>query len=235
MPSNKQNNRRRRNPKSKAPSRVAGYIAAPTKHLPCVAQVPASKRVLATYAANGVLIEAAAGAGTLYYYRLNSLFDPNLTGVGASTFGYSQYSAMYRNYRVIKATVRIQAVAAAMSSNGIANFVLIPLVGGITAPVNPFAWHCVPYARAYPLADKTNGGHNVLNACVTFDLPALNKVTKKEYETDLDWAGNITSNPVKAIDMAFGVYSTGSATAVTSGYTIQITYLTEWFSPFPLI
>jgi hypothetical protein len=226
-------NQRRGQKKNK--NRPAGFKPAPTKHLPCVAQVPPSKSVLATFAANGVLIESAVGAGTTYTYRLNSPFDPNLTGVGASTFGYAQYSAMYRNFRVLKATARVQAVVSNMSSNGLATFCLIPLSGGITAPVNPFAWMAVPYSKAYPMADKTNGGNNVLNAVVTYDLPAIAKVSRQEYETDLDWAGNIVSNPVKELTLVLGLYSTGSSAVVNAAYNVQLTYLVEWFSPFPLI
>lgn len=235
MPSKMNGKKPRGGRKSKSAGRVAGFTPPPAKHLPCVAQTPPSKRVLATFAANGVLIESAVGAGSTYTYRLNSPFDPNLTGVGASTFGFTQYSAMFRNYRVLKATVRVQAVVSNMSANGLATIVMIPLSGGITAPVNPFAWQTVPYSKSFPLADKTNGGHNVLNAVQTYNLPAIAKVTQKEYETDLDWAGNITSNPVKDLTMALGVFSTGSSTVVTAAYNIQITYLTEWFSPFPLI
>jgi hypothetical protein len=142
---------------------------------------------------------------------------------------------MFRNYRVLKATVRVQAVVSGMSANGIASMVMIPLSGEAVLPSNPFAWSTIPYSKLIPLADKVNGGGNLLNQVQTYDLPKIARVSPAEYTIDLDWSANNVSNPIKVISFILGLYSTGSSTVVTAGYNIQITYLTEWFSPLPLL
>lgn len=45
-----------------------------------------------------------------YVYRLNSLFDPDNTGVGGQPDGFDQWKALYGVYRVVACDVEIQAV-----------------------------------------------------------------------------------------------------------------------------
>lgn len=44
-----------------------------------------------------------------YVYRLNSLFDPDFTGVGGQPDGFDQWKTLYSNYRVVAAAVEVQA------------------------------------------------------------------------------------------------------------------------------
>ncbi len=54
---------------------------------------------------NGV----ATTYGTENVFRLNSLFDPDLTGVGHQPYGFDQLATLYREYKVMGVTVRIEA------------------------------------------------------------------------------------------------------------------------------
>jgi len=45
-----------------------------------------------------------------YVYRLNSLFDPDFTGVGGQPDGFDQWKALYTNYRVVACGVEVEAV-----------------------------------------------------------------------------------------------------------------------------
>ncbi len=40
--------------------------------------------------------------------RLNSLYDPDLSGVGSQPVGFDQWSAFYNRYRVISTNVQIR-------------------------------------------------------------------------------------------------------------------------------
>jgi len=58
----------------------------------------------------------AAGNQATYVYRLNSVFDPDFTGVGGQPAGFDQLKALYGRYRVMACKVRISC--ASMTSGG---------------------------------------------------------------------------------------------------------------------
>ncbi len=48
-----------------------------------------------------IALAPAAGAMAVNVFRCNSIFDPDLSGVGASAFSYGSLSALYGRYRVL--------------------------------------------------------------------------------------------------------------------------------------
>jgi len=50
---------------------------------------------------------AVSLVGTQQVWRLNSLFDPNFTGVGHQPYGYDQFNTLYSNYKVHKVKVKM--------------------------------------------------------------------------------------------------------------------------------
>lgn len=57
-----------------------------------------------------------------YVYRANSLFDPDLTGVGGQPDGFDQWKTLYGVYRVVALDVEVQAVG----GNGFGLVVVVP-------------------------------------------------------------------------------------------------------------
>lgn len=53
------------------------------------------------------------GVATLvgHVYRLNSIFDPDFTGVGSQPLGHDQWAAFYRSYRVRGCKITIRAMS----------------------------------------------------------------------------------------------------------------------------
>lgn len=49
--------------------------------------------------------------GSQYVFRLNSLYDPNLTGVGHQPQGYDQMAQFYNTYRVYKVDIYVRVTA----------------------------------------------------------------------------------------------------------------------------
>jgi len=57
--------------------------------------------------------ETVTTGGTgAYQFNLNSIFDPNRTGVGHQPYGHDQLQTLYNRYRVISCGYRIQGVQA---------------------------------------------------------------------------------------------------------------------------
>jgi hypothetical protein len=69
-------------------------------------------------------ITSSSGIGE-YVYRLNSLFDPDFTGVGGQPPGFDQWKLLYGVYRVLACQVDIEVA----DENGFALCTMAPTVG----------------------------------------------------------------------------------------------------------
>jgi len=69
---------------------------------------PPRRFVKFTYGQLISLSNGAAGVyGTGQTFRLNSLFDPDLTGVGHQPYGYDQVSLVYQKFKTFRAEVEV--------------------------------------------------------------------------------------------------------------------------------
>jgi len=66
-----------------------------------------------------IAMDSAAGAPAHYFFRANSIYDPNYTGVGHSPLGADQYEALYHHYKVVSCVCSITPTSAFNSSFGI--------------------------------------------------------------------------------------------------------------------
>lgn len=206
-----------------------------TRNLPLVTYVPSSKSITMSYATATTLAESAAGVGVTWLYRLNSVFDPDFSGVGTSAIGYSTWSALFGSYKVRRATVRLQGTVNGMAAGGLATVVLAPLAGGSVVPSNKQTWKMMRGATMHIATNQSLGGNNTsFEITRTFDLPWAAAVTKAQYDNDMDFSGAVGSNPARAVYVVLGLDSAGSASVVTMTYNLQITYLVEWFNPIPM-
>lgn len=62
-----------------------------------------------------------------YVYRLNSLFDPDQTGVGGQPDGFDQLKTLYGRYRVVAVDVEVECIG--QSANGLIAFAPSDTVG----------------------------------------------------------------------------------------------------------
>lgn len=201
--------------------------------LPLQTVMPSTHRVIQTYSVNTNLTESAAGAGGSYFYRLNSVYDPDASGVGITATGYSTFAALFLNYRVRKTTVRFHSTAAGFTS-GAAQITIAPVARQAVVPTNPLLWRSMRYGKTTLLAPVTLGGKNLVDWTVTFDLAKILGVTKKQYSTDMDFSSTIGANPAIQAYLLVGIQSNSSGTAATAVYSMDITYEVEWFNPIPL-
>jgi len=88
---------------------LTGFKPAATMWPPCL---PVRLRYTDYRVLTGVLNEAQ------YVYRLNSLFDPDQTGVGGQPEGFDQLKTLYGRYRVVAAKVTVEASGNGANANG---------------------------------------------------------------------------------------------------------------------
>lgn len=202
------------------------------RDLPCITKVPGMKRMLMTYSQSIAISEPSAAAGSAYFYRLNSVYDPDFSGTGITATGYSTAAAIYNSYRVHRATIRF-AGTPQVASGGFAEIVIAPTAIS-TIPGSPLTWRSIPFSTRIQATPNANGGPSLAKLTKTFDLAKVFNVTKAQYSIENDFSGLVGSNPARPVYLMVSVAGIGSGTAATLNYALDITYEVEWFQPFVL-
>jgi hypothetical protein len=186
-----------------------------------------------TYSTNGSVTESAVGVGATTFYRLNSVYDPDLSGVGTYTTGYTTWSALFKNYKVRAVTVRIKGFISSGTTSG-AMVTMAPIADASTIPSNTGTWRALRGGKSDICLPKADGGHNVIEWTKTYDIPKCLSVTKAQYANDLSFSGYVGSNPARVLNLVVAVASFAGTTASTFSYTLDITYEVEWFNVIPM-
>ena len=195
--------------------------------------IPASKTVL-TFSTTLALAESAAQAGNYWFYRLNSVYDPDASGVGAVAIGYNTWATLYLNYKVNRVTLRAQGVVTGLSSGSFGNIVFAPVPNQMVIPANKQTWRVIPRSRLLTVTSEAVGGRNMFTLSSSYDLATVANVTRAQYSSDMDFSGAVGSNPSRQIYLVVTVDSTGSTSAATLVANIQLSYEVEWFNPTPI-
>lgn len=203
------------------------------RHLPKESSVPAAERILMTYSTNNAIVEGAAGTGITYFYSLNSPYDPDTSGVGTTATGYSTWAARFYNYRVRQVTVRFKCFASG-STGGAHSVVVAPLPGGAVAPANPELWRSIRGNLTQLIVSTDQGGANRWEFTKTYDMPRMLGITKAQFENEQDYAGAIGSNPARTLYLMVGTRAVNGSTPSRIFFSLDITYLVEWFNPTPM-
>lgn len=217
---------------SKQPQRPRGKRGG--KPLPLVTIMPSAKRVLQTFAFPYTLSEPAANASNFYFFRLNSVYDPDSSGVGSSASGYSTWSSLFLNYRVRNVTVRVQGHVTGLTLGSRAEVYVIPLAYQAVLPGNSNYWMAAPHAKCYTVNDVSYGGRNAFSHIATYNQARLARITAAQFNDDMDWSGVVGSNPARMNYLAIAFRGLASGAPSTLNYSIQITYQVEWFNPVPM-
>lgn len=186
-----------------------------------------------SYAVGGAGSESAAGTGVAVFYRLNSVYDPDATGVGSTCGGYNTWSSLFLNYKVSRATLRVQG-SVNCASGGYCQVIIAPVPSQAVVPASPNYWRLIPGARIYTVMPQVNGGHNTFDHVQTYDIAKVARVTKQQYSNDMDFSGAVGSNPARQIYVMVAVQSVNSGTVGTIVNNVQLTYEVEWFNPVPM-
>lgn len=160
-----------------------------------------------------------------YQFRLNSIYDCDVTAGGHQAMGRDQWATLYAKYRVYKAVVQIDFNASTSEL----------VVCG-----------CTPFASTSSPSDGVDAIENPMSKWVSVNAGSGPKRLRKtfypariigqsstQYKADDDNSAVISTNPANAVYLnVWSDYSTGSSFAVQ--YTMKITYFVELFSPILL-
>lgn len=158
-----------------------------------------------------------------YKFNLNSLYDPDYTGVGHQPYGRDQLAALYNRYRVIKTSWVINGIQtdspgtnirlACQPSNDIVSY------GNISAMCEaPRTRFIVQGAQGAPLKILKGFSH----------LPTLCGRTTAEYMADDRYQADVNTSPPEycMLNVMGSTLTDGSAT-INCDITLEFTV--EWF------
>lgn len=156
-----------------------------------------------------------------YSFRLNSLFDPDLTGTGHQPYGFDQLALFYNRYRVYKVDYTIVqqpnnantgtlTTVASNSSGSFAGFVLS---------------HIQEMSRCNTKIVRIDEP-TVLKGSVY--LPKLNGDMPIRYKTDDRFQASVNTNPVEELTLHVCPTMTNS---VTVTFDIRMDFYCEFFDP----
>jgi len=158
--------------------------------------------------------------------NLNSLFDPNRTGIGHQPYGYDQLAQLYNRYRVIACSYVINGLG---SSGDPIRLAAIPSNEPIASPFT--ISELCENPRCKWIVQYQGGATQYLKGKVY--IPSLFGRTKMQYMTDDRYQADVGSSPA---ELALLTISTSSLTdtAVNTQIVVTMEYTCEWFDPKPL-
>jgi hypothetical protein len=166
---------------------------------------------------------AAGVVGTEQVMRLNSMFDPNQTGVGHQPYGYDQYmGTIYQKYRVLRASFEITFTTPG-AANDVFCCALLSGAGNILSLTGMSIDRAGEIPRVLHKQLSSAGSRKaVISSRSMIPLELLFGITRGVLANSDDYAAVNTASPANVATLAFSVgsYSGQGAEAVSAQVVI---------------
>lgn len=174
-------------------------------------------------------VNTVAGSG-LYYINLNSMYDPDRSGIGHQPYGRDTFASLYNQYRVIGCKYTVE-----VSSNS-ATILVGTYVGN-----EPFTYVAVggdfnelkenPRAR---FITQCPGGqikkiHGYANCASILGR------TRAQYMADEQTAAQVNNNPSENCVLTIATATTAGVPQTGASVMLMLEYICEWFDPTSLV
>lgn len=170
-------------------------------------------------------ITCDAGGVGLYQYRMNSIFDPNLSGTGHQPYGHDTMEALFQKYRVFAFAWVIHVFPVGSASN--TQVVVTPQNG--TGYETNFDY-AAERPRAISKVIQSAGGTPVVFKGKV-SLAKLMGMPPSQFKSDERTAADYGGNPTEVQNLNFQIQ--GSSAQAVRIRTI-LTYFCESFDPKPV-
>lgn len=178
-----------------------------------------------------ISIDVSAASIANHVFRCNSVFDPDLTGIGHQPFGYDQHTLLYDRYRVLSSKITVTPVDVD-SSNG------TPCLWGIYEDVDG----SLTYSLGTSIIEDTrNKGKWSLHSGIS-SSPGFTGNTMKGVSRSLKFTNRslgadvrnnttlVTTNPDSDQDRLFHLWcsSIGGNNPIAQSFIVQIDYVVQF-------
>ena len=215
---------RKRMPKRRIVRKRAGPQK---KYTAVIRQTGRPQRMVAklVYFTSGQLYNAS-GLFQTQLMNLNSLYDPDRSGIGHQPLGRDQWATWYNRYRVFKVDYIVTfsnldpdqaAMCAVVNQNGVPTYTdesAFEQTGSYVQTISP-----------------RDGGLSRVVVRGSVYLPRLNGKTPTAYKANDDTQAIMSASPVEVLTQALVVSPVIPASEVNVGYSIKYVYHCELFDP----
>lgn len=171
-------------------------------------------------------LNSALGAFVQQTFNLNSLFDPDRTGIGHQPLGFDEWKPFYNRYRVFKVDYVITLTN--LDPDQAANVAVINQ-NAVTTWVDDSVFE-QPNSFYSCLAPRDgSASRKVIKGSVY--LPRLNGQSSTQYKANENSQAITTVSPVEILTQSIVTHPTLAGSEVNIGYAIKYIYHTELFDP----
>lgn len=166
---------------------------------------------------------------TVTQWRANSLFDPDLTGVGHQPRGFDQWMTLYQKYAVLSSTITVRAWS--RSSLEPVAFSIQTSETGITNDLNLIdMMENNPRTTRLGCYRADGGGHRGMFLRTSVNVAKfLNR--SGGIADDPDLQGDVTANPAKQITYFLNSVRVGSVNGGAVAVVLSISYRVMFLEP----
>lgn len=162
-----------------------------------------------------------------YWYRINSLFDPNYTGTGHQPYGFDQLAVFYNRYKVRGVSWKVIA----SGTNTDLNLTIVPF-NNATGFSNQQTSSEAPYAVNDVLAAESAGAGTKR---IYKGYISMKKLMGRTILDDRDEAV-ITTNPSEIAMLGINYASSDGVTTISNlNFFVELTYYCELFDKIPVV
>jgi hypothetical protein len=184
--------------------------------------MPSKMRRILRYNTQLTLTAPSTATITNYQFRLNSLYDPDLTSTGHQPMGYDQLTALYNQWVVTRCRVMVNGImlsdpaytagsAGILAMYGVANDSSVP-----TTPSQLIENHQPSYSTV-------SGFQNYARLSRVFDLPRMFGLTQTQYTADDTFYGQISANPSKNAYLNLAYFTLGLPNCLSATFRVDVT------------
>lgn len=185
---------------------------------------PEKKAVTLVYCQQGVLSPASSGLGAVQVFRANSLYDPDLSGVGHQPRYRDIMASVYERYAVESSSIEVCFWAPGSSSAGQCNVYVTLRPSDTDDPSTASSWETIEEngaIRTKPLGAR-DGGHDVTKCYQRYSARAMFGSSAMGED---DLSALFGANPSKSPIFAIGVCPINPSDLIGGiRYTVKIKY-----------
>lgn len=174
-----------------------------------------------------VTLAPAAGVTSYNTFRLNSVFDPDFSGVGSTVAGYTQAAAVYSRYRVMHFSADVEIL-----NQGVSGLYAFCVVNPLNTVGTNFS-NIMAQRNVWQKAISSKDGNGAVKHRVSGPIGVFYGVPQSQVRIEDDFAGLTSGHPSNAVYMHVGVYNPAAA-AGNAVLNIRITYDVIWSLPLSL-
>lgn len=196
------------------------------KSIPRTVGFPQSHYVKLIYQHNGSFNLAASALSTSTF-NLNSMFDPDQSGVGHQPMYFDQFSAVYKKYCVYACKVQLSfALGFATNNQFYPSLTVLPYVGTFTTTDQQYAaeqkraYHTILIPAQRPFSYKG-----------FFRNHQLLGITKAKLMSEDNYSALVTADPVTATRLMIMTQNNDTGTSQPIVWRAHLTYYAKMFDP----